>query len=308
MPAGLHFAQHFCLPVIPSLASVRYRSVFAEDGGPIERITTSSCTILGQPRQQANAYLRPELSAGKLPHAIYGQSDGTGSADSPAVACHMAISEALERWAFLATHDSAEAARFGFDVDQSSNGMAAYPGFFRAQAARRARFEALERYAVISWWDGRLEADVQADFHPEIDLVRIRHNAGPGEAVILVRRTRAGVSFGHAAGPTVAHAAERAAVELARAEFVITAHRAKGAVVQAANFLERRALHFSTELGYARFRERLARRADRPAPRWQVVFNGEVPGPWSRWTTVWRCAVAMPTLEYLNPESDFFFW
>ncbi len=186
--------------------------------------------------------------------------------------------------------------------------MAAFPGLFRSQAARRARLEALERYAVISWWDGRFDAEIRPSPFPGVELVRIQHNAGEGEVVILVQKTRAGVSYGHAAGGTVTSAALRAAVELARADFVITAHRAKGALSQVANFLERRALHFSTELGYAQFRERLARPADRPAPRWNPVFDGEIPGPWSRWTTVWRCAVAMPTRDYLEPRSDFFFW
>jgi len=291
-----------------SLAALRYRSVFADDGGPIVRVTTSNCSILGESQQQANAYLRPELSAGKAPHAIYGPADGTGSSASSAIACHMAISEALERWAFLASYRSANAARYGFDVDRSSNGMAAFPGLFRSQAARRARLEALERYAVISWWDGRFDAEVRPAPFPGVDLVRIHHNAGEGEVIILVQKTRAGYSFGHAAGSTVTSAALRAAVELARSDFVITAHRAKGALVKAANFLERRALHFSTEVGYAQFRDRLARRADRPAPRWKPVFDGEILGPWSRWTTVWRCAVAMPTHEYLEPASDFFFW
>lgn len=291
-----------------SLAAFRYRSVYAEDGGPIERVTTSRCTVLGENQLQANAYLRPELSAGKPPHSLYGQADGTGSSASSAVACHMAISEALERWAFLATYRGAEARRYGFNVDRSSNGMAAFPGLFRREAARRARLEALERFAVISWWDGRLDAEIQPSPFPGVELVRIHHHAGDGEVVILIQKTRAGYSFGHAAGSTVTTAAIRAAVELARADFVITAHRAKGALVKVANFLERRALHFSTEAGYAEVRERLARGAERPAPAWQPVFDGEVRGPWSRWTTVWRCAVVMPTDEYLEPSSNFFFW
>lgn len=291
-----------------SLAALRYRNVFIEDGGPIERIVTSRCTVLGEKQEQANAYLHPELSVGKPSHAIYGQADGTGSSVSSSIACHMAISEALERWAFLATHRSSQAAKYGFDVDRSSNGMAAFPGFFRSEAARRARLEALERYAVIGWWDGRLDAEVRPAPFPGVELVRIHHNAGPGEVVILVHQTRAGVCFGHAAGSSVTSAAVRAAVELARADFVITAYRAKGALVQAANFLERRAVYFSTAAGHARFRERLARKPDRPAPTWRPVFDGEIPGPWSKWATVWRCAVAMPTNAYLDPDSDFFFW
>jgi hypothetical protein len=294
--------------MILSLAALRYRSVFSEDGGPIDRITTSPCSILGQRQLQANAFLRPELAAGKPSYELYGQADGTGSAVTSALACHMAISEALERWAFLATYRSNRAATYGFDVDRSSNGMAAFPGFLPSQAAHRARLEALERYAVISWWDRRFDADTGPSPFPGVELVRIRHNAGEGEVVILVQKNRAGVSFGHAAGPTTAIAAGKAAVELARADFVIAAHRAKGALVKPANFLERRALHFSTETGYAQFRERLAHAADRPAPRWQPVFDGEIPGPWSRWATVWRCAVVMPTDAFLDPAADFFFW
>ncbi|GAB1489005.1 hypothetical protein MASR2M8_14560 [Opitutaceae bacterium] len=291
-----------------SLASIRYRDVFADDGGPIERVLTGDCAILGQKQKQANAFLRPELSVGKPPHAVYGQADGTGSAASPSIACHMAISEALERWAFLATHRSKEGARYGFDVDRSSNGMAAFPGLFRRQAARRARMEALERYALISWWDGRFAAERVASPFPGVDVIRIHHNAGCGEVVILAQKSRAGVAYGHAAGSTLTSATFKAAVELARADFVISAHRAKGAIVQAANYLERRALHFSTEIGYDQFQARLRSRPNRPAPVWRPVYDGEIMGPWSRWTTVWRCAVAMPTNDFLEPSADFFFW
>jgi hypothetical protein len=291
-----------------SLAALRYRDVFVGDGGPIERVLTGDFAILGQPQKQANAFLKAELTTGKSNYAIYGQADGTGSAGSAAIACHMAISEALERWAFLAMHNRPEGRRYGFDVDRSSNGMAAFPGMFRNQAASRARLEALERFALIAWWDGRLPAERMGSPFPGVDLVRIHHNAGEGEVVILVQRSRAGVAYGHAAGRTVRSAACKAAVELARADFVLVAHRAKGALVQAANFFERRALFFSTDEGYAAFERRLATPPDRAAPSWVTAFDGEIPGPWSRWATVWRHAVAMPTDEYLNPGSDFFFW
>jgi hypothetical protein len=291
-----------------SLAALRYRDVFAVDGGPIERVLTGDFNILGKPHQQANAFLKPELTSGKPLHAIYGQADGTGSAPSSSVACHMAISEALERWAFLATHNRPEGKNYGFDVDRSSNGMAAYPGMFRSQAARRARLEALERYALISWWDGRLPAEKTGSPFPGVELVRIHHNAGEGEVVILVQRSRAGVAYGHAAGRTVRSAAYKAAVELARSAFVISAHRAKGALVQAANFLEQRALFFSTDEGYEDFQRHLRARPHQAVPKWAPAFDGEIPGPWSRWATVWRHAVAMPTDEYLNPNSNFFFW
>ena len=291
-----------------SLAALRYSDVFADNGGPIESVAVGDVLVFGQPFKQANAFLRPEISIGKPDFAVYGQADGTGSDPVGAVACHMAISEALERWAFLAIHDGPDAAEYGFHVDRSSNGIAAYPGFFRKQAQNLARFEALERFAIISWWNGRLPAENAGSPYPGVNAIRIHHDAGAGEVVILVRRSRAGFAYGHAAARTLHEAVNKAAIELARAEFVLVVHRAKGAIVEPANFLERRALFFASREGGESFARRVGIRPEKPASCWRTVFDGEIPGPWSRWATVWRCCVEMPTDEFLNPASDFFFW
>jgi len=266
--------------------------------------------ILGRTETQVNAFLRPELSAGKMAHAVYGNADGTGSSKNPAVARHKAISEALERWAFLAIHRAGpeEKAKYGFDHDRSSNGMAAYPGL-KFQARRAARFEALERWALIGWWAGHLPAELgAAPGYPRVGMVRIRHRQ-PGEVVVLYHKAASGVvSYGHAAGATLGSAADRAMGELARAEFVLARHRAKGALATVSNYFERRVVHFSTEAGFAEFNERLRKKPDRPAPAWRTIFDGEIQGPWSRWATIWRHCVEMPTHAFLNREENFFFW
>lgn len=291
-----------------SLAPFLYRNVFAEDGGPIERVQSGESPIFQRPSYQANAFLRPELAEGKPTHAMYGSADGTGSAENPAVAQHMAISEALERWAFLATHRSGDQKKYGFDHDRSSNGMAAFPGF-KSQARKRARHEALERWALIGWWDGRLKASVTQAPYPNVGMVRIDHGQDSGEVIILYHKSATGfVSYGHAGGSTVATAAGRAAVELARAEFVLARHRARGALVNVTNFFERRCLHFSTPEGHTEFLERAYARPEKPAPRWRTIFDGEITGPWSKWATVWRHCVEMPTHDFLNREQNFFFW
>lgn len=291
-----------------SLAPLRYRDVFADQGGPVTRVVADPFSVLGKPMTQASAYLRPELTVGKPEFALFGRADGCGTAPSKAVACHMAISEALERWAYLASRDGETARRYGFDQDDSSNGMSAFPGLFRWQAAGHARLEALERYAIVGWWAGCFEAEWTECVFPAVDALRIRHNAGWGEVVLLVKVTRAGAAYGQAGGRTRGQAMRRAAVELARAEFVNASQRAKGFLAEAANHLERRAVFFAGEAGYARVKERLARGADRAAPTWRVRFDGELPGPWSRWTTVWRCVVDMPSRAYLNADELFFFW
>lgn len=291
-----------------SLAALKYGDVFTENGGPINRVDTGALSVFGQPYCQANAFLRDELSIGKPAQALYGRADGTGAARSATAASHLAISQALERWAYLAMLDSPEAGAFGFAADRSSSGMAAFPGLFRRQAQSLARAEALDRHTVVSWWEGRLPVVRIAVPIPGVEAVRIHHDAGPGEVVLLFRRTRAGYAYGHAAGMSVAEALAKAAIKLALAEHVLVVHRAKGSLVTPANFLERRVLFFASEEGAELFGRRLlGRQCKSPLP-WRTSFDGEIPGPWARWATVWRCCVQMPTDEFLAPDSDFFFW
>jgi hypothetical protein len=291
-----------------SLAAFKYRSVFTSEGGPVERVTAMAMPVLGRAYHQANAFLKSGLVP-VMRHAIYGEANGTGSSEDPRVAAHMAISEALERWAFHATSGGADRVRYGFDCDCSSNGMAAFPGLFKSMARKKAFFEALERYALIGWWDGRLEATHEQCPLPGVSLVRIRHGAGPGEVVVLYRRAASGItSYGHAAGSNVLTAATRAAIELVRNEFVITGYRARGALVEPSSFAERRCLHFAGREGFAEFLDRVDRKPNRAAPRWRVIFDGEIDGPWSKYATVWRTCVEPATTDFADPGKMFFFW
>ena len=113
-----------------SLAAFRYRNVLAANGGPIARIETGVCTVRGRQMIQANATLTTGLVQ-KKPQTIYSNADGTGSHAVAGIARHMAISEALERWAYYAMVRSSRAGEFGFEADPSSNGMSAFPAFGR---------------------------------------------------------------------------------------------------------------------------------------------------------------------------------
>ena len=291
-----------------SLAALKYGDVHTAAGGPIARIDTGELAVFGERRHLANAYLHEALSAGKEVHAVYGQADGTGVDRAAAPACHQAITAALVRWAYLAVRESPVAACFGFDEDDSSNGMAASPGLFRRQAQVLARAMAIERHALVSWWDGRLPAERTPAPYAGVEALRIHHSSGPGEVVLLFRRTRAGYAYGHGYGAGLVQAIRTAAIDLARAELVLATHRAKGALAAPANFIERRTLFFAGEEGAELFGRRLLARQSKPALPFRPLFDGEIPGPWARWATVWRCCVQMPTREHLDPEADFFFW
>lgn len=291
-----------------SLAALRFGDVLAAQGGPIARTDLAEFPVQDRPHWLANAFLREELATGSVGPSLYGPADGTAIARTAATASRAAISEALARWAYLAVFDSPAAGRFGFQEDGSSNGLAAFPGLFRRQAQSLARAEAIRHYTLVSWWDGRLPAESVASPYPGLEALRLHHDAGPGEVVVLFRRTRAGYAYGHAYGPQLGAALGQAVIELARAEHVLAAYRAKGALAAPANFLERRMLHFAGEEGAERFGRRLLAKPSKAALPFRALFDGEIPGPWGRWATVWRCCARMPTDEFLEPEVDFFFW
>ena len=141
-----------------NLAAFRYRNILAASGGPLERLEMADVTILGQREFLANAYLKVGLVEDRGNRVLFSPANGSGTSPSPMVARFMAISEAMERWAHWQLHTSTDKGKYGFDVDPSSNGMAAYPGLFRRQARPSALMEAAERFNLLNWWEGRLPA------------------------------------------------------------------------------------------------------------------------------------------------------
>ncbi len=292
-----------------SLAAINYRDVFTTEGGPIDRVSTGVIDVLGKKAHQANAYLAPGLIRGKPALCVYGNADGTGASTSVQVARHMAISEALERWAFYETSQGDDAAKYGFDIDNSTNGMAAFPGLFKSSARKRAYLEALERWALVAWWSGHLRASVVGDALLGVTALRIEHESKIGEVAILFRRSAAGhVSYGYSAGATFRSAAARAAVELARNEFVVGYYKLRSVVRDVPNPFERRCLYFAGEEGHAEFLRRVFDRKPHREAAWSVTFDGELPGAWSKYATVWRVVPDMPSREYLDPKASCFFW
>ncbi|MBL9210815.1 MAG: hypothetical protein JNL92_10140, partial [Opitutaceae bacterium] len=105
-------------------------------------------------------------------------------------------------------------------------------------------------------------------------------------------------------------ACERAVMELARHESILRRwwlQRLAGEAAAPSNVFERRCLFFATEEGHALFRARATSASARGAPRPEVICDREVPGPWSRYATVWRFALRPPTDGYLRGDESYFF-
>jgi hypothetical protein len=297
-----------------NLASVRYRSVMTANGGPIERIELGDFTVAGCRQFQANAYLKAGLVSWQPVRRVFSEATGSGTSPSPMVARFKAISEALERWAYLTTVRAADRARYGFEVDPSSTGMAAFPGWREASARPAAQYEAAERFNLLAWWEGHLPAAEASSPFPGVEAAVLCSDA-PGVTVILHRRSAHGlVAYGHAAGPDFATACERAMAELERHASVVRhyalAHALSslGPPEELMEPLERRSLFFASAHGHELFLERLRSGARKPTITPRLVYDGPVHGPWSRYTSVWRCVYAPVSDRFLSDDPTYFFW
>ncbi len=293
-----------------SLAAFRYRNVFAGHGGPVDSVEFGDFSVCGHQMIQANARLVAELIP-KRAHAIYGDADGSGTHRLASVARHMAISEALERWAFNSVAGTARVAEFGFDVDPSSNGMSAFPGLLARNARRKAMLEAVERHSLIAWWEGRTVGRVCDTDWPGVSGVAIEGPFGGVTALVFAKTDFGMYAYGHAAEETFGTACERAVIELARHEHVIRSWwlaSISGDKRRPSDLFERRCLFFSTEEGHEQFLRRIRERPMGPAPVAELICDREIPGPWSDYATVWRYALRPPADGFLCAGHDYFFW
>jgi hypothetical protein len=297
-----------------SFAAFRYRNVLESGGGPIERLEITDTKILGERGFLANAYLKSGLADNRDGRSLYSKANGSGTARSPMVARFMAISEALERWAHWQLHASADRHKYGFDVDPSSNGMAAFPGLFRRQARAGALLEAAERFNILNWWEGRLPALESDTRWAGVSAVTICSRA-PGITVILFKHTEAGfAAYGHAAAMEFDTACRKAAVEMERHERVVerfaTAHAGKirHQLPSNAHPIDRRSLFFASEEGHELFLERVRSHPTHATAEPRLVFDGPVPGPWSRYADIWRVAYEPPSSRFLGMEENYFLW
>jgi ribosomal protein S12 methylthiotransferase accessory factor YcaO len=293
-----------------SLAAFRYRNVLASDGGPVAALEMGQFPVRGRQMTMVNARLVPAAARSRAVMTLYSDADGTGTHPIPSVARHKAISEAMERWAFHATVRSERAADYGFDLDPSSTGMAAFPGLLARQARKSAVLEAVERFSLIAWWDGSIDGRIFQTDWPGVSAVAIDGPFGGVTVVAFARTEWGGHVYGHAADESFGAACERAVMELARHEWVLRARWlmvAGGERTASANVFERRCLFFASEEGHALFQERLARRADGRPPAVDVICDREIPGPWSDYATVWRFALRPPSDGYLRGGERYFF-
>lgn len=294
-----------------SLAPLRYAEVMQEQGGPIGRLEHCRGQIWGKVRVQAVAYLRDGLVPVEFSkNRVSEQPDGAGAHKTQQVACHMAISEALERWAVYYCRSSEEGDVGGMELDSSSNGFAAFPGLFKRQTRGAALRESIERHCLISWWEGLLGHRSLPDPLIGVTAIKLENSFSRHEVVLLWTEVEGRYAYAFGAGSNEPHAIQRALVELDRTMQLlqvltpekISDHQCSGDV------FERRIVFFASETGRRRFMKRLGSTRKGKASKINLLFDAAVNGPWDRYANVWRTVIEAPSQEYLSDAEDFFFW
>lgn len=289
-----------------SIGKEAYRSITVSQGGPVAALVASEVTLFDRPYFQAHARLEDGLVPSPR-HQCFGDYHGTGTHGTAAGASHLAISEALERWAYHSMLSAGGRRRFGLDVDPTSNGFAACPGLAASSARESALFEAIARFCLSAWWEGRLASRWMQTDWPGIDAVCIPAPQG-GFTVVLTKLSSHGLhAYGHGAAPTFTGACERAMLELARCEAALRGWDSRTDVVPT-DLVERRMLFFASRPGFAAVCDRVGRRPAGALPMVGLACDEEVAGPWSRHATVWRSLFYPPSLEFLKPSAEYFFW
>ncbi|MEM1223882.1 MAG: hypothetical protein AAGH40_14110 [Verrucomicrobiota bacterium] len=285
----------------------------SKHGGPIERLEYAEGEVAGTPCVHATTYFKEGLLPDSLPiRTVTNQPDGAGTHRSISIARHMAISEALERWALCESSISSNSEAFGLKFDSSSNGFAAFPGLFKRQARKAAFRESIERHCLICWWEGLLPHYPLADPRPGIRAIRIENPFSQHTVVVIWAQHRDRHSYAFGAGESINNTIWRALVELDRIQSLLDqliAHiENPNEKTPITDLYERRILFFSSDRGMRLFLDRMLREVKSSPQSINLLFDGEVNGPWDRYASVWRTIIEAPSQEYLSDREDYFFW
>lgn len=290
-----------------SLAGLKYRGIFSDHGGPIESIEEGQIDVFGVPYYQANARLKDGVRAVRAVQ-MYSDADGTGMSRCRSIARHIAISEALERWAYNRTVSSTDVDKYGLGVDPSSNGFAAFPGLTSKYARHHATLEAVERAVILNWWEGRLDGEFNRTRWRNVSALSFKIQMNTVVVILVAKTNENNYAYGHAAGTSLEHAYERASLELRRHEWTIESWLSRNCRSIPDNQFERRSLFFSSDVGYREFMNRVETRVGIETMSLEKVCDSEISGPWSCYATVWRTLFKPPSSKFFQSDERYFYW
>jgi hypothetical protein len=272
-----------------NLAAWKYRNILTVDGGPVQNISTrpivTNDALVGY---ESFAFLEPKNRKNfESGYSLYGSADGCGFGPNKSISVYKAISESIERWAYYDCITDCSSGKYGFDVDSSTTGMAAFPGLTPRSVRNAAYHEAIERWAVSEWWEGYLPMRTVAE-----NVYSISTPFAESQTLIIKRSVEISGKcyscFGFASDINRGLALGRAMVELNRnifnlRNFINLKHVSR-------ELYERRLLYFAST-GLQKFNSRVASaHSMKVVPkRPKLLVDKMIDGEWSKYAWVWRC-------------------
>lgn len=219
---------------------------------------------------------------------IYSSADGSGTSPFMHIALYKAISEALERWAFYETIEN-KPKGYSFDVDPSTNGMAAYPDFTATNARKKAILEATERWALLEFWRGKLpikshKTSIKILKHYEI-LTPLKDNY-----VSLLSFEEDGQFFySFACEATLQKSFAHAMTELSRNIRVLKKFKKMNKTyLDLLDINDKRLAFFSEKEGYELFLQKIKNSPLQINSTPEIICDSEIKGQWTNYARVWR--------------------
>jgi hypothetical protein len=228
--------------------------------------------------------------------------DGSGRSACKEISIYIAISEALERWAHSSLK-KAQTKEYGFDLDASTNGFAAYPELFCFYSKQASRREAIERYTLKKFWEGKAPA-----YRTKTGEINCYQLSNPWNIpVVIVHRLidRMHV-YGFGASSSLQNAYEHALSELSNNQVALG--RMKTSELKPTQLIEKRLWYFGSQVGYECFEQKVRESISTSVFCMPAVhYKGEVKGPWSRYAKVYRhCFLDTPWLDLKTQDEKIF--
>ena len=213
----------------------KYRNIASPDG-PVAEIDWTEIDLFGSPMYEVHVKLKDSLVKAR-DYKIHSNRDGFGTDQARDVALFKAFSESMEHWCFDQTVHSG---KYGFNIDQTTNGMAFHPR--KKLAETISEFEAVERWSVKNWWFGKAEHKLVNISDDIFGIEIISPFVGIRTAVIW-KKSQSGTAYGFASHVSLDKAIQKAKIELHRNLRVL----ALGATIRVELLQERRILFFASQ-------------------------------------------------------------
>lgn len=236
----------------------------------------------------AKCFLREKCEKSKM--TFYTSADGQGSSKNRREAINIAISEAMERWAF--SEYSKEMAGV-----LTSSGFAAYPELFYFKSKRNARSESFERWCLYQFNNKNLPLE-------QVDDSTFLFTSKKYYFSLIYQKLDDFVCYGFGAKTNVKSSLFSAQKELCRNKTILkNRHR----FPDVDHLYEKRLLFFAQKAGFELFQDFLntALELRKSSSQFEIKSENKLIGAWSKFRKVYYCQSGVDCLQS-NEKVEYF--